>query len=458
MKTIDSVATHIPQIYKTERPLFIIHLLLATIFWGAIIFLSRGIVLAYLVLFFIGYLFAQSALIAWIKGNGVKISAEQFPDLHENYLHCCQTLGLKSNPDAYLLNGGGVLNAFATRFLGRDFVVLFSNIVDAMSAHPESINFYIGHELGHIQRKHLRWAAFLSPASILPLLGAAYSRAREYTCDQFGLACCKNPHSALRGLVALAAGEKRWASLNLNAYLDQAKEVRGFWMSFHELVADYPWLVKRAARISNPTGTPPSRNPLSWLFALFVPRIGVGGSASGLLVTIALIGVLAAIALPAYRDYVKRVESYSEGAVEEESMSDESSFKLPENDIEEQETAAPTSTPLPSSIEEQLQMVADEVNKDVPKMLDSGTRLDGAVAGPGLRITYLYTFTEMNAAEVTPETVETSLVPGVTSSACSSGNLQPFFDQNISVIYQYRGIDGDDIAVVALTPDTCETL
>jgi hypothetical protein len=58
-------------------------------------------------------------------------------------------------PEAYLLQMGGMLNAFATRFLGRDFLVLYSDVVDGLADNPDALNFYIGHEIGHIKRKHL---------------------------------------------------------------------------------------------------------------------------------------------------------------------------------------------------------------------------------------------------------------------------------------------------------------
>jgi len=293
-------------VYKNEKTLFTLHFALATIFWLVLIVGTLGMALLYMFALFISYLFAQSALIAWIKGNGVKISPDQFPDLHDRYAHCCETLGVTPYPDAYLINGSGMLNAFATRFLGRHFVVLYSNIVDAMEGNPEAVNFYIGHELGHIQRKHLQWGPYIWPASILPLLGAAYSRAREYTCDQFGRACCNGSQPAVQGLVALAAGEKRWATLSVPVYLEQAEDTSGFWMSFHELVADYPWLVKRAARLDNPDYSSPMRNPLAWLFALLIPRFGFGGGMGGLVAMVAIIGVLSAIAIPAYQDYSKR--------------------------------------------------------------------------------------------------------------------------------------------------------
>ena len=64
----------------------------------------------------------------------------------------------------------------------QKYLILLSNIVDAMETSPNGARFYIGHELGHVMRHDnpaqavLRW-----PALRLPLLGAAFSRAREST-------------------------------------------------------------------------------------------------------------------------------------------------------------------------------------------------------------------------------------------------------------------------------------
>lgn len=290
-------------VYKNEDTLFGIHVGLSSIFWLALIIMSMGTVLFYILAFFIGYLFAHSALITHLKGNGVKLSNQQFPGLYKRYIHCCNKLGLTDYPDVYLINSNGLLNAFATRFLGRDFVVLYANIVQGMANKPEAIHFYIGHELGHIKRNHLRWGPFLWPTSFWPLLGAAYSRAREYTCDQFGRACCENTEAALKGMIALSAGEKLWTAVDIPEYLKQAEESSGFWMSFHELVSDYPWLVKRAARIHNPENDAPSRDVFAWILAIFIPRFGYGGSVAGMMVVVAIIGILAAIAVPQFTHY-----------------------------------------------------------------------------------------------------------------------------------------------------------
>ncbi len=296
-----------PHVYPKERTLGTLTLVLGLLAWVALIIGTFGLALVYVLLAFLVYVFAQSALIAWIKGTAVRLSPEQFPDLHQRFEDCCQKLGISERPEAYILNGSGTLNAFATRFFGRNFVVLLSDVVDAMEAEPDGINFYIGHELGHIRMKHLTGRLWRLPVLWLPLLGAAYSRAQEYTCDLHGRACCESTESASRALVALAAGPRRWATANLASYAGQAHGYTGFWASFHELIGGYPWLTKRVGHVQDPAAAPPRRSAWAYVLALFVPYGGrMGGGAAGLLVTVALIGVLAAVALPAYQDYTQR--------------------------------------------------------------------------------------------------------------------------------------------------------
>ena len=298
-------------VYKNEKTLLTIMLVLSVLLWIALVLGTVGLVLVYGLVFFVAYCFAQSALIAHIKGTGVQISDAQFPELHRQIAACCDKLGQAERPDAYLLQMGGALNAFATRFFGRDFLVLYSEVVDALAEHPDALNFYIGHEIGHIKRRHLAWSTVLLPASLLPLIGAAYARAREYTCDRHGLAACDSAINAEFGLATLAAGGKRWRTMSKTAYIGQAQHTGRFWMSFHELVGDYPWLVKRMGAVRalalGQEPRPPARHPMALLLALFVPRLGVGAG-GGVLVTVAMVGALAAVAIPAYKASMQRTQ------------------------------------------------------------------------------------------------------------------------------------------------------
>src|SRR5262245_12936068 len=289
-------------VYPNETALFPIAVTLSIGFWLVLLVGTFGIALFYALGGFVFYLFAQSGLIAYIKGNAIRISEQQYPDLYEKLSRCCQRLGIAEVPETFLLHGNGAFNAFATRFLGRNFLVLFSDVVDALAERPGALNFYLGHELGHVHRGHLTWRPVLLPASFLPLLGSAYHRACESTCDNYGAACCDDAEDGVRALGALGAGGRRWQDLNLPEYLGQAQATSGFWMSFHELIADYPWLVKRAARVvARGEGREPDipgRHPLAYFFALFVPRTMAGAGAASVLMMVAIIGIIAAIAIP----------------------------------------------------------------------------------------------------------------------------------------------------------------
>ncbi len=262
-------------IYKNEKVLFRIAAIISACFWIALTVGTFGIVLIYLLFGYLFFLFAHSAFISHLKGSGVRISADQFPDLYDKLTKSCSKVGLKEIPEAYLLRTD-YFNALATKFLGRHFVVLFTDVVDALADQPGAIDFYIGHELGHIHRKHLTWSAFIMPASVLPLLGAAHRRAEEYTCDRYGVACCQSEEDIKAAIAAIAAGDTRWKSINVDAYLRQIEYTSGFWMSFNELTSDYPWLTKRmATSLAFNKGEEiqhPKRHTLAWVISFFIPR------------------------------------------------------------------------------------------------------------------------------------------------------------------------------------------
>jgi Zn-dependent protease with chaperone function len=107
----------------------------------------------------------------------------------------------------------------------------------------EGVEFIIGHELGHIKRKHVTKRLWLFPAFIIPFLNKAYSRACEYTCDNIGAAL--SPKGAREGLLLLASGKKLRGKVNTEAYADQLNTEFGFWFWFSEKVSSHPHLTKR---------------------------------------------------------------------------------------------------------------------------------------------------------------------------------------------------------------------
>lgn len=269
--------------YRHEAPLFWISAYFAVSLWLLMLVFTLGLIIP--IVLFLGLLgiFTHSLLIAWLKGNSVRVTPEQFPDLHNLFSQSCQRLGINRPPELYLAQQDGMLNAMATRFMRRDYVVLLSAVVDALEDRPQAIKFYMGHELGHILRKHLSRHWWLWPGMIYPLLSPAYSRAKEYTCDRHGFACCDNLEDAKRALAVLVAGPERWKSLNLSAFEAQAQASGGFWMAVNELTADYPWLCKRMMVLENRSALFPRRSFFAWMIAAVSPAVGYGGAVIGFL-------------------------------------------------------------------------------------------------------------------------------------------------------------------------------
>jgi Zn-dependent protease with chaperone function len=186
----------------------------------------------------------RGLLIGWIRGNAVRITEKQFPDIFEMLRKESARLRMKRVPELYVMQAGGALNAFATRFVGRNYVVLFSDIMEtAYEKGPAALSFIIGHELGHIKRRHLLKSTLLLPSIFVPFLEWAYSRACEYTCDNIGKAL--SPAGANDGMLILAVGKQLYRKVNLSEYVTQLKSAGGFWVWFAEKFSTHPHLPKR---------------------------------------------------------------------------------------------------------------------------------------------------------------------------------------------------------------------
>ncbi|TDF94536.1 M48 family peptidase [Paenibacillus piri] len=208
----------------------------------------------------IGAVFAlamHGLMVAGIRSSGVKLSERQFPQVYDRVRALSAQMEIQQVPDVYIIQSGGVLNAFATRFFGRNFVVLYSDIFELIEqGNEEELSFVIAHELAHIQRKHVSKHMLIFPALWIPFVGKAYSRACEYTCDRMAMAYTGNVDAAIHALTILAVGKQLYRKVDIKEFLDQSYRERGFFIGWYELIATHPPLPKRIAEIigfySNP--------------------------------------------------------------------------------------------------------------------------------------------------------------------------------------------------------------
>jgi Zn-dependent protease with chaperone function len=185
------------------------------------------------------------AFVTVIRGSAVRLGPDQFPELHARVAEIAAQFGLSRTPDVYLMQQDGALNAFAMRFMRTQMVVLLSDLIEACGDNTAARDMIIGHELGHIRAGHLRARWLLMPASFVPFLGSALSRAREYTCDRYGCAAAADRDGALLGLAILAAGGRYGPFVNKAALVRQRHHLRSAWLVVGEWMGSHPPLSKR---------------------------------------------------------------------------------------------------------------------------------------------------------------------------------------------------------------------
>ncbi|MDE0564396.1 M48 family metallopeptidase [Exiguobacterium sp. B2(2022)] len=249
---------HSNLVHKREKLYF--SLLVA----ASVLMLILGIVLTVasfgLFLWIIGTIVSLSLFTHWIqigyiRTNGVKVTARQFTELHEMVQRVGADMGIRLLPDVYILQAGGVLNAFATRFFQKNMVILYSDVVElTRTGQTKEVEFVIAHELAHIRRNHVQkqWVVLLG--SIIPFLGSAYSRACEYTCDRMAAHYIQDFGASKRALTVLAIGGPLAKEVNEFDYLYEASRENGFIAKYSELLSTHPTLPKRIASIATAAG------------------------------------------------------------------------------------------------------------------------------------------------------------------------------------------------------------
>ncbi len=182
-------------------------------------------------------LFGEKQIRLSLQANAVRVSAKQYPWIHERLLTVCETLDVVDVPALYITQDATV-QAFAVGF-DRPFIVINSSLIEVLD-HDE-VEAVIAHEVGHIESGHavyrtmlyilLRLAVLRYPLATfttLPIRLALleWQRKSELSGDRAALLAVQDPTIVMSALMKLAGGS-RGEELDLDEFIAQSDEYRG---------------------------------------------------------------------------------------------------------------------------------------------------------------------------------------------------------------------------------------
>ncbi|WP_088070551.1 M48 family metallopeptidase [Gottfriedia luciferensis] len=290
-----------------KETIYFILLLITSIPLYLLLILS-GVGLIVLGILVILPIIAHLVFTAHIRVNGVKITERQFPEVYFRTREISKDMGFYFLPDVYVIQSGGLLNAFATRFFGRNMVVLYSDLFEEIETNPTIVDFVIAHELAHIKRNHIMKQALVLPANWIPFLGSAYSRACEYTSDRMASHYINNFEASTQALTMLAVGRKYFQTIDQHEYMLNSSREKGFVIWLSEKFMSHPTLPKRIDalyRFHNIENTVEFKTPKRvYGIAAILIVLSVGALIG--------IGALADKAIPMAKSFVDGYEAESE--------------------------------------------------------------------------------------------------------------------------------------------------
>ena len=185
---------------------------------------------------------------AQYRANSIRITEKNFPEIYEVVQDYARRMNMKKVPKVYLTQENGVLNAFSTFILRRQYVVLLADLFEVayLEHHDlDSIKFILAHEMAHIRYRHATFSYNISIlfANYLPVVSTALSRAREYSCDRMAQHLVGK--SGVEPMLALVVGKHLYKKVDVQDYVEHCHEVRGFFVFIYNLLSSHPIMPKR---------------------------------------------------------------------------------------------------------------------------------------------------------------------------------------------------------------------
>lgn len=234
--------------HRAELPLYFICVIINIAFFSLVVlsfFIVENINIAYYIAFlylFVNLFVSMGSTFSSTRLYSVEIGKNQFSDIYNVACRYADMLNLKNVPKIYVKQNGGVINAFASYYLFRNYILINADIFEVAYLKNKDINavsFVLAHEMAHIAYNHTKfwYNAGILLSKYVPILYPALSRAREYSCDNVAKTLCPE---GIYGIFIIILGKHLYKNVNIDEYLIQARKTHGWFLFYKNAVSMHP--------------------------------------------------------------------------------------------------------------------------------------------------------------------------------------------------------------------------
>lgn len=210
-------------------------------------------------------IFQVYSLYAGQLSYSIRVSETNFPELYAKVQEYTHLLGLKREPEVYVRQMNGAINAYTSWVPGKTFIQLNAEIVDLCYMENkdfDTVYFVMAHEFGHIYLHHVQLKYILWPmlVNFIPILGQflfmpLLSRTREYSSDRVGQALTDGV-GQLTCMMMLSSGRHAYKYMDARQYLYDIyrdhNKVERFARWCVNLLASHPIMPLRVRAVMDP--------------------------------------------------------------------------------------------------------------------------------------------------------------------------------------------------------------
>ena len=184
-----------------------------------------------------------------IRGNSVRLSEKQFPEVYAILKDHCRRLGMTDVPELFLTAGGIAPFSVTYSSWRENYIVLHQVLFDIVEKKSiDVVVFTLAHELGAIRLKQTAiWnEMLLTYVSAIKWFRNPLERARTYSRDRYGAALSP---TGFRGLLINAVGRRLMNEVDIPDYLAQARSYGGFWAGINAFFEPKPQVFNRLIQL-----------------------------------------------------------------------------------------------------------------------------------------------------------------------------------------------------------------